>query len=915
MKRKSPESTQVRSSTSRRSQSANSSTCSRSSESSELDQRAQAGQRGEVSQPRESDLCKSCRQSLENPQNEGADHSQVEGVLSSLSNGTSGRPKFTKEEILYLMVEARTAVKVTMDQRKDAWDVFARTFSSHTGEECRDFFETEIEPYLSKIDDLMESNLDKDPQLPALHGVDEQFSKPNERHTSPTRSSPKDGFISIGSADTPSKRVRFENDKPATQMRSSNKSTQTSPTRSQDPVKFHLNAEREESPTLASPVQAGPSLRSRAARPSGTDQAPNEHHIESSPLGQHRGQVQDVFNNTSSNRTHYSKLQAQDHPMKPANSSRRAERSRHEIFSLITEDQSGGPSDAEKAANSVSQDDVIDVYECDAFDENEQENERATKRPGRVNARNRPEALHAFSDHPVDFELPLPKETDEAINHTAADSEDNSQDDDGDLMSMAHSPDDNQSEDKNESSEGSENNVYSIPPTERSLEIRGEPDDAMSQLSPSFQLRNETITRGQLQDLDSLAESDFSNDRDGSIQSSPVHGDTGYERLNSGRDYEYNAHTDSASSIMSPTRSNSLPPNESDVYSNRSQIDALSNNSESQNLRRLNQLFSSEKSDNRHSFPTPRRPLHPDTQAILHSDPIRVDLDMPPPPGDSYRSFEQDNESRRRLLQDHASHPRSDTVDTQVMLQGDSLQPDLDVPLPPSSSQGSINRYSQSSRPARALHRSRSRNGTSHPTPHFRPRRRALDTQALLASDTPLPDLEVLVPSSSNHRQEHVIFYVPTSPPTQPSNYNSAGSLTPQRKKIFKRSSSSKKQNHFHTNDNSQANTSITLPQIEEFVASQVRLGYNADDVFFALEKTTMDSALTKEVLKRIGRTSEKIHKRNRAEALPMDMPGVWTNEHDEALLGGDARKMKHVELWHGIERAEARRVWLEQSE
>ena len=79
--------------------------------------------------------------------------------------------------------------------------------------------------------------------------------------------------------------------------------------------------------------------------------------------------------------------------------------------------------------------------------------------------------------------------------------------------------------------------------------------------------------------------------------------------------------------------------------------------------------------------------------------------------------------------------------------------------------------------------------------------------------------------------------------------------------------------------------------QVDRWIDFQVQRGHNYDNVVFALERTSFNSALALDVL----------GSWNPGEDLPRK-PGIFTEEDDRVLMGGNAREMKKLEKLHGEE-------------
>ena len=91
---------------------------------------------------------------------------------------------------------------------------------------------------------------------------------------------------------------------------------------------------------------------------------------------------------------------------------------------------------------------------------------------------------------------------------------------------------------------------------------------------------------------------------------------------------------------------------------------------------------------------------------------------------------------------------------------------------------------------------------------------------------------------------------------------------------------------------------------LEAWIQKRVDSGRNVDDVLQALSCTCMKAELADKVLDLL----------SKGKGIPKDIPGVWTEEDDEALTGQDGRAMERVMKKHGSELFDERWQFLEQS-
>ncbi|EEA28409.1 transcription factor Rap1, putative [Talaromyces marneffei ATCC 18224] len=91
---------------------------------------------------------------------------------------------------------------------------------------------------------------------------------------------------------------------------------------------------------------------------------------------------------------------------------------------------------------------------------------------------------------------------------------------------------------------------------------------------------------------------------------------------------------------------------------------------------------------------------------------------------------------------------------------------------------------------------------------------------------------------------------------------------------------------------------------LEAWIQKRIDSGRNGDHILQALSCTSMNAELADQVLDLL----------TKGKGIPKDMPGVWTEEDDEALTGQDGRAMERVMKKHGSEIFDERWQFLEQS-
>ncbi|KAI9818905.1 MAG: hypothetical protein M1827_007726 [Pycnora praestabilis] len=150
------------------------------------------------------------------------------------------------------------------------------------------------------------------------------------------------------------------------------------------------------------------------------------------------------------------------------------------------------------------------------------------------------------------------------------------------------------------------------------------------------------------------------------------------------------------------------------------------------------------------------------------------------------------------------------------------------------------------------------------------PTTQAKDTQSLLTAPAQIPDFSLPDPDGGWDT------LLPSSPRTTApqSSLPSALAPTPQQ----------------------QLTEDITT-QLDTWIDTHIARGHSEDDVLLSLKCTSMATLLASAVLQSLAA----------GEGVPRDMRGVWTEEEDAWVEGGDGRRIEALERRHGKEAFDAR--------
>ncbi|KAI9712844.1 MAG: hypothetical protein M1820_001466 [Bogoriella megaspora] len=163
------------------------------------------------------------------------------------------------------------------------------------------------------------------------------------------------------------------------------------------------------------------------------------------------------------------------------------------------------------------------------------------------------------------------------------------------------------------------------------------------------------------------------------------------------------------------------------------------------------------------------------------------------------------------------------------------------------------------------------------PLPHHK-RNETIETQVIFQGEVQYPDLDFPLPDDS--------LSLPSP----------SASRTPK-----------SSQNEDHGSETQGPETQLT--DLNAWIEEREAEGFDYQTIGEALKATSLDASLAEQILPSIEAT----------RGVPKDMRGVWTKEDDEALEGGDGRKIRRLEEKHGWrlfrERMGVLREWREGEE
>lgn len=91
---------------------------------------------------------------------------------------------------------------------------------------------------------------------------------------------------------------------------------------------------------------------------------------------------------------------------------------------------------------------------------------------------------------------------------------------------------------------------------------------------------------------------------------------------------------------------------------------------------------------------------------------------------------------------------------------------------------------------------------------------------------------------------------------------------------------------------------------LETWVQKRIDRGRNSDHILLALTCTCLNVKLADQVLNIL----------SAGNPIPDDIPGVWTEDDDNAIMGSDGRAMERILKKHGDTKFNERFLFLEQS-
>jgi len=240
---------------------------------------------------------------------------------------------------------------------------------------------------------------------------------------------------------------------------------------------------------------------------------------------------------------------------------------------------------------------------------------------------------------------------------------------------------------------------------------------------------------------------------------------------------------------------------------------------------------------------------------------------------ESSSSSYQSSEPPSNQAADYPAAKRT-RFETQDIINAETQQPDLSMPLPPDSDEDDM----------------RSDDGIAeklNTTKTHEPETQPPDTDD--DSDDPLSDLFIApFPPAAQRKAARDMPPRPTQP------------LRPFTK------SPAKSRQAAPTKPTNLAETQTLVEELDindYFATTQARLRVSEAAVLAALQATSMRPELADIILHH-----QKVHRE-----FPRDMPGVWTAEEDAVVEGGNAKLMKGLVVKHGWEEMERRLEYLRQ--
>ena len=181
------------------------------------------------------------------------------------------------------------------------------------------------------------------------------------------------------------------------------------------------------------------------------------------------------------------------------------------------------------------------------------------------------------------------------------------------------------------------------------------------------------------------------------------------------------------------------------------------------------------------------------------------------------------------------------------------------------------------------------------------PRRQVLETQDIMDAETQQPDFEMPLPPDSNDDQDNLPEDLTMPLPPNSDNGGDDDSLH-----SSDRSSSPA---HANTTESQRALAdaeTLDFHKMEDFIETQLVRGFKLGPIIAALKCTSARKKWARFVL---------VHERA-GMGFPKETPGVWSEEEDKLLEGGNAKAIRKLEEKHGwkecVERLEFLQDWRE---
>ena len=180
-------------------------------------------------------------------------------------------------------------------------------------------------------------------------------------------------------------------------------------------------------------------------------------------------------------------------------------------------------------------------------------------------------------------------------------------------------------------------------------------------------------------------------------------------------------------------------------------------------------------------------------------------------------------------------------------------------------------------------------------------RRQVLETQDIMDAETQQPDFEMPLPPDSNDDQDNLPEELTMPLPPNSDNGGDDDSLH-----SSDRSSSPA---HANTTESQRALAdaeTLDFHKMEDFIETQIVRGFKLGPIIAALKCTSARKKWARFVL---------VHERA-GMGFPKETPGVWSEEEDRLLEGGNAKAIRKLEEKHGwkecVERLEFLQDWRE---